>query len=195
MDRGAWGLQSVGSHRVRHDCRALAHTHTRDTISLLWSKRGHHLLKCPWRGSAEALSGTEDGAHPRQGGLRRGGGQRSPTATPGSSQNSARGNGRPQGRRKPEKHTLCPPTLCQRSSAPVRPPPRGKGGAGGARPPQEEQNRDSLPELRLGPSSAPQGAKVSAKDTGTLASPHLRASAEHPYSGPGKGDAQKVIFL
>ena len=126
------GLQSMGSHRVRHDCSALARMRKCDKILLLWSKRGHHLLKCLWRGSPEALSQgwREDGAHPRQGGLRRGGGQRSPTATPGSSQNSARGNRRPQGRRKPEKLPLCPRTLCQERSISVPPlPSKEKGEA------------------------------------------------------------------
>ena len=133
------GLQSMGSQRVRHDCRALARMRKCDKLLLLWSKRGHHLLNCLWRGSPEALNQgwREDRTHPRQGCLRSGGSQRSPTATSGSSQNR-----RPQGRRKPEEHALCPQTLCQQRSVSVRPLPTKKKGEAQEVPtlPQKRQN-------------------------------------------------------
>ena len=45
MDRGACGLQSVGSRRVRHDCSDLAHTHPRPELT--WKTLACSSVKLP----------------------------------------------------------------------------------------------------------------------------------------------------
>jgi len=194
-------LQSMGSQRVRHDCSALARMRKCDKLLLLWSKRGHHLLNCLWRGSPEALNQgwREDTTHPgrdasggeavrghpqppqgapRTGGPRAGGNQRNTPSVPRHFASREVSQCAPSPPRRKVRLRRCPPS-----------PRRGR---------TEAHSRS----LNWGPSFAPQGAKVSGKDTGTLPSPHLRASgqpapagAEHPYAVLGKGNVEKVIFL
>ena len=193
MDRGAWGLQPVGSHRVRHDCRALARTHTCDTILLLRVKAWTSSSKVPVVRQRRGPQWDRRRSPPQAGRSQEGRRSEVPHSHPGELPEQREGKREAPGQEEArETHPLSSNTL-PTQQCPSAPPTKEKGEVRD-RPP-EEQSRGSLPELGLGPSSAPQGIKVSGKDTGALASPHLRASAEHPYTVPGKGDAQKVIFL
>ena len=49
MGRGAWHAASIGSYRVRRDCRALAHMHTCSLCGFVSFCLSSSMLSCCWR--------------------------------------------------------------------------------------------------------------------------------------------------